>query len=99
MRWHMSCISFGQTFEWVRSYDSTNYDRIWDAEVHGNQIATVGRFNGTLSFNPSNTLPSVTHIGLDDILLNIYNTSGQVIVTKAIGGIGTDRSRSVAIDN
>jgi len=93
-----SLLSFGQTFEWVRSYGSTNYDRIWDAEVHGNQIGTIGSFDGALTFNPTNPVPNVSHNGGGDILLNIYTTSGQLLVSKAFGGAGIDWSRSLDFD-
>ena len=93
-----SFSSIGQTLEWVRSYGSINYDRIWDAEVHGNQIATIGTFDGAINFNPINPTPNVLHNGGGDILLNLYTTSGQLLVSKAIGGVGLDWSKSLAID-
>ncbi|MFT6167683.1 MAG: mannose/fructose-specific phosphotransferase system component IIA, partial [Vicingaceae bacterium] len=92
-------VSIGQTLEWVSSYGSTTFDRIWDGEIYGNQIATVGTYSGPLSYNPSTTILSPVNNGGNDILLNIYDNLGQLLVSKGFGGSSSDIAKNLAYDN
>lgn len=92
-------FSIGQSLEWVSSFGSSNYDRIWDAANFGNKTVTVGIFSGTLNYNPSTTITSPVHNGGIDVLLNIYDSLGQLTVSKAFGGSSVEISKKLAIDN
>lgn len=67
-------------------------------DVSGN-IYTTGLFTNTVDFDSGSEIFNLTSIGYGDIFVSKYNSSGNLIWAKAMGGIGSDGGASIALDS
>jgi len=63
----------------------------------GNVFVT-GYFNGTADFDPSASTANLTSAGDDDIFITKYNSSGDYLWAKGIGGTVSDYGSSLTLD-
>lgn len=87
--------------EWVKHIEgsSTTYSQ-------GNAIVldslgnvyTTGSFQGTVDFDPSAVVYNLTSIGLEDIFIAKFNSSGNLLWVKQIGGVESDVANAIKLD-
>lgn len=89
-------------FQWVRHITGSSNDQVNSILVDGaNEILLLGTFNSPkLTFtSPGTNNDTVATNGVGDIFLCKYNSLGDLIWAKNIGGTGQDEGRAMAIDN
>jgi hypothetical protein len=86
-------------FIWATSLVSTysNFSEDIVADKSGN-IYLLGGFEGTVDFDPSISTYTLSEAGSVDIFLCKFNSNGNFMWAKGIGGQGTDYGHSMAID-
>ncbi|MBK7338438.1 MAG: SBBP repeat-containing protein [Saprospirales bacterium] len=63
----------------------------------GNAYIT-GSFNGTADFDPSAAVANLVSAGNTDIFIGKYNTSGNYVWAKGMGGTSADKGNAYALD-
>jgi cold shock CspA family protein len=93
------CTLQAQTFEWARGFGDSDWDRglAITADRFGN-VYTVGRFNGTIDFDPGPGTTNLTSKGNNDIFIQKMDASGNLLWVKAIGDTSNQSGTSVSID-
>lgn len=90
------------TFEWAKSVGgnsaSANISKKIIADEWGN-VYTVGYFSDTSDFDPSATTYNLVCNGDYDGFITKYNSKGEFLWVKQIGGALTDWVYSVTLDN
>lgn len=61
-------------------------------------VYTVGRFEGTVDFDPGTGIANLTSAGMQDIFICKLDASGNYVWAKSIGGIENDLCSKVTID-
>lgn len=61
-------------------------------------ICLTGYFQGTVDFDPSVGVANLTSAGGYDVFFAKYNTSGNYLYAKSIGGTSDDYSTALAVD-
>jgi hypothetical protein len=76
----------------------------WDS---GNSIAvdssgniyTTGYFDGTADFDPGAGVSNLTAVGLEDIFIAKFDSSGSLVWAKSMGGADYDGGNNIALDS
>ncbi|MFN8116599.1 MAG: T9SS type A sorting domain-containing protein [Bacteroidia bacterium] len=95
-----------QNFVWARSFGSAGtgiFSQSYDA---ANEIATdpsgniivAGYFNGTVDFDPSIFVSSLTSAGNDDVFIAKYNSNGNLQWVKQLGNTNQDNVTDLKCD-
>ncbi len=92
-------IAQSPNFEWAQNMGSTQSDK-------GNAIAidssgnvyTTGTFQGTVDFNPGAAIYNLTAMAMSDMFISKFDSLGNFIWAKSIGGAFHDEAKSIAID-
>ncbi len=86
-------------FIWAKQMGGTDFDagNSITTDASGN-VYTTGYFGGTADFNPNIGTDTLTSNGSRDVFISKLSPSGSYIWSKRIGGAGTDRGNSIAID-
>ncbi len=63
-----------------------------------NDIISTGVFKETMDFDPSDTAFNLTSNGGDDIFISKFESSGNFVWAKSVGGIDNDVIRGITID-
>lgn len=85
---------------WAKSIGSTDNDycNYMAIDSDGNVYIT-GYFTGTVDFNPGGAEPAILTANTTDIYFAKYNTDGNYVYAKAVGGpYGMDVSNSIFVD-
>jgi Secretion system C-terminal sorting domain len=64
-----------------------------------NNILTVGAFNSTIDFDPSNSSTNLTPLGTKDVFISKLNASGNFVWAKQFGGTNYASSPLIEIDS
>lgn len=84
-----------QTHVWSQAHGSTSGDEGQSVAVDGfGNVIVTGVFGGSVDFGGG----TLTGAGGDDVFLAKYNTNGNHVWSKALGGTGNDRGQAVAVD-
>lgn len=82
--------------QWLKKGGGTGYDAGHDIAVAPNgSFFITGEFSGTATFGTS----SVTAIGSSDIFIARYNSAGTALWAIRAGGLFTNKSTSISVDN
>ncbi len=73
---------------WMKSIGGSNTDNGLDIEVSGNRLYIVGRFTGTVDFDPGSGTATLTGNGSRDGFILVLDTAGNYI---RAGGVGSDQ--------
>ncbi|MCX6291693.1 MAG: PKD domain-containing protein [Bacteroidetes bacterium] len=89
-------------FVWAKTIGGTGTDVVngmaMDSVGSGGLYIT-GNFQGTVDFNPDATGTFyLNSAGNDDIFVSKFDTSGNLIWAKAMGGTANDRGTSITVD-
>ncbi|MBL7909877.1 MAG: SBBP repeat-containing protein [Bacteroidia bacterium] len=68
-------------------------------EDFSGNVYVCGKFRLTVDFDPSAGIANLTSNGNEDFFLAKYNSSGNYVWAKSIGGTGSESAQSIAIDN
>ncbi len=95
----LSIPTYGNQFNWAKGFGDTGHEagNIILNDKHGN-IILGGYFRGKVNFNDSVAPKFLTSKGSEDIFINKYNASGQLIWALGFGGKGPDRCNNAVID-
>ncbi len=90
--------------EWAITWGGSGLDSAEDVAQHGNTtLIVVGRFSGTVDFDPSIQVELRDSNGGEDAFMSKFNDIGQLSWVYTWGGSGGgaewDRARSVAVDD
>lgn len=100
----LSCTFFAQAqapkHEWVRNMGgSLNTVGTSVAVDNLGNVYTAGTFDGTSDFDPNNlTAANLTSNGKEDIFITKFNSKGEYIWAKSIGGSGSDQVHQLKLD-
>jgi hypothetical protein len=88
------------TFLWAKRIGGTGADsaafNAFDSE--GN-IVVAGYFNGTVDFDPSERVETLTAIVSSEMFIAKFAPTGNYLWAKRIGGTGADRGLNIAVDS
>jgi hypothetical protein len=95
----LTSVSNAQNLEWVQQIGGAGIDNGSAIVVDsmGNSY-TVGTFNQTVDFDPSNNNFTLVSSGSDDVFITKSGPSGNFIWAKQIGGVNSNQARAAAID-
>ncbi|OFY86781.1 MAG: hypothetical protein A3F72_04330 [Bacteroidetes bacterium RIFCSPLOWO2_12_FULL_35_15] len=84
----------------IYAKDIAGYCTVTSIAIDGNHNAYVtGYLYGTVDFDPSSSIVNLASNGNDDIFIAKYDAVGNYIYAKSIGGLNSDRSNSIVVDN
>ncbi|MBN4066110.1 SBBP repeat-containing protein, partial [Candidatus Amoebophilus asiaticus] len=97
LQWAMA---FAQTYEWAKGMGDTLSDYGNSIAVDGSgNIYITGNFQGTTDFDPGTGTANLTSAGLWDIFFAKYDSGGNYVWAKGIGGLGWDNGLGLALDD
>lgn len=87
------------SFIWAKQMGGTDFDigSSITTDASGN-VYTTGYFGGTADFNPNAGTNSLISNGSIDVFISKLSPAGNYIGSKHIGGTGSDRGNSIAMD-
>ena len=87
-------------FQWAKQLGGTSIDRSDDLDLDAtNNIYITCSFYGTVDYDPSATgVASFTTLGTSDIVIAKYDSNGNYIWAKQIGGAGFQTARTINVD-
>ena len=84
---------------WAKSMGGINNDESKGVAVDGaGNVYTTGRFAGTVDFDPNAGVFNLTSVGSNDIFITKFDTTGNLVWAKCIGGTSDDLGNSIAVD-
>ena len=95
-----SVYSQAPKYEWAKNIGGslTTVGSSVAVDILGN-VYTAGTFDGTSDFDPSNlTTANLSSNGKEDIFLTKFNSKGEYIWAKSIGGSGSDIAYQLKLD-
>lgn len=86
-------------FLWANQIGGVEYDRGNSIVIDfaGNAYVT-GFFKGIVDFDPGIGYYNLSSMGSTDIFISHFNTMGNFLWAKQIGGVGADNGNSIALD-
>ena len=88
-----------QAYAWTRAVGGLANDEVKSVAVDSSgNVYVAGYFNQTVDFDPGTGADTRTSTG-DDIFFCKYDSAGNYIFTKTIGGTGNDSSFSIAVSS
>lgn len=88
------------SFVWARKIGGTSTDLANSISIDAsNNIYITGYFWGTSDFDPSNTVYNLTSSGLSDIFISKFDSAGNYLWAKKMGGTSYDQALSVINDS
>jgi hypothetical protein len=90
---------FSQQFDWVKSIGGSlaEQTRSMFVDAFGN-VYTMGRFSGTVDFDPGSGMLNLTSNGGTDVFIQKLTSSGNLVWAKSFGGTGNDIGFSISLD-
>ena len=87
--------------KWVRQFGTTSYDEGTSMVLDNKgNIYVTGTFQGTADFDPGSSVFNLSSIGYQDIFISKFDSTGQFIWAKQIGGNNGDNdSYSITVDD
>lgn len=84
---------------WAKNVGGIFVDDVFSIAVDGNNnIYITGYFNDTADFDPNAGITNLTSAGNYDVFFAKYNSSGELIWAKSIGGTNYDNGLGIAVD-
>ena len=89
------------TLTWANAHGSTGIDAALAIKVDpAGSVYVTGYFNGTVDFDPSNTVTNnKTSVGSDDIFLGKFSSAGALTWIDTFGSSASDIGYSIDLDN
>jgi hypothetical protein len=77
---------------------SADYAYMTAIDASGNHFV-LGGFEGTTDFDPGTGTTQLSSYGYEDIYISKFNSSGDFVWVKRIGGTGQDSALAIALDS
>jgi len=91
---------FSQYYQWAKRMGGTLDDRGYSIALsNSGNIYITGAFQDTADFDPSAGTQNLTSFGGSDVFFAKYDSDGNYIWAKSIGGSSTDRAFCIALSN
>jgi len=87
------------TILWVDSYGDEARDYVSKITIHNNNLYIIGQFEETINFNSENGQNLLISKGRNDVFLGKFDLEGNVLITKQIGDLFIDYSKSLCISD
>ncbi len=86
-------------FLWARQIGGTGYDRGQSVAIDSmGNVYSAGRFQDIVDFDPGTNTENLTSKGGDEIYISKFDSSGNYLWAKSMGGTGADWGYFVATD-
>jgi len=86
-------------FVWAKSMGGASYDYSNSIAVDSSSnVYTTGYFRDTADFDPSVSTYNLTSAGGDDIFVSKFDSNGNFVWAKRMGGTSGDYGNSIALD-
>ena len=86
-------------YVWAKGMGGTGNDQGYFLALDGSgNLVVTGYFNGTADFDPGSGTFNLTSAGGNDFYIAKYNSTGDYLWAKAMGGTGSDVGNSLALD-
>jgi hypothetical protein len=86
-------------FIWIKGVGGTSSDRGYNVAVDGSgNIYWTGLYSDTVDFDPGPGTSSLTSTGSNDVFVSKFDSSGNFLWAKSMGGVSDDESFGIAID-
>lgn len=96
----ISKLDSSGNFVWAKSMGGSLFDRGSNLKINNQgHIYILGEFQGTVDFDPSGNTSNLTSAGDYDAFLSKFDTNGNFIWAKQLGGSQTDRATSLDFDS
>ena len=94
----ISKLEASGNFLWAKNMGGSALDLGYSIAVDSNKnVYSIGRFHGTVDFDPGLGIYNLTSVGVDDIFISKLDPSGNFLWAKNID-VNTTRSKSMAVD-
>ncbi len=96
----IGCDSYAQSYKWAKSIGGTSNDFSYSIAIDAsNNVYITGTFRYTADFDPGTDTAYLTAVNnYEDIFIAKYDTNGNYIWAKSIGGTSNDYSYCIAVD-
>lgn len=95
----ISKVNANGDFVWGKAIGESGYDMAYDVAVDGGgNVLVTGSFNGTVDFDPSVSVSSLSSNGGYDCFVLKLDASGNYAWAKNIGSTGSDEGFSIGVD-
>jgi len=96
----LSKLNSDGNYVWGKALGSNYNDRATELKLDKqNNIIISGRFLNSSDMDPSTNIQNISSAGTFDIFVSKYNSSGDYLWARSIGGIGKDIGRAMAVDD
>lgn len=86
-------------YVYAKSIGGTGFDNGFGIKADGSgNVYVTGSFSGTADFDPGAGVVNLVSAGGADIYIAKYNTSGNYVYAKSMGGTGTDNGNNIKVD-
>ncbi len=86
-------------FVWAKNMGGSGFDYGYAIDVDlAGYLYIIGKFQNTVDFDPGTGVSNLTSNGGYDIFVSKFDTSGNFIWVKGIGGTATDQGNSIKAD-
>ncbi|MCX6186513.1 MAG: SBBP repeat-containing protein, partial [Bacteroidetes bacterium] len=95
----VSKLNSSGNFVWAKKFGSTldDFGNSITLDVARN-VYTVGRFQGTVDFDPGLGTSNLVSVGNEDIYISKLNSAGNFVWAKRIGGVGNEYGSYISHD-
>lgn len=88
---------YAQKLEWARQAGGTGYQETSGMAIDpAGNVLVIGTFEGTADFEPGSG--SLSNAGIFDVYFAKYNTAGNLVWAKRVGGAGPDFGYGISAD-
>ena len=95
----ISKLDASGNFVWAKQIGSTSYESPYNIAVDASgNIYITGTFQDVVDFDPGAGTYLLTSFGLDDAFISKYDSSGNLVWAKQIGGSSFEVGSSIAVD-
>lgn len=97
---NVDIVAQDASFEWVKTFGNPDDQEATVVATDDNHIYVMGRFAGTVDFDPGPGTASLVSAGGDDIFLLKMGLSGNLIWAQKFGGVNDELpGKSIDIDD
>ena len=83
-------------FLWAKSFGGLQYDSPLSLSLDtAENIVITGSYSGSFDFDPGSGTTILTSNGFGDIFISKFDSNGNFIWAKSIGGVGTEYGKSI----
>ena len=97
--WCIGNIVNAQNFKWVNTFGSSAAEFGYSVKTAPDgKVYVTGSFSEELDIDPSPAVMKLTSQGSTDIFIVCYDSTGEFLWAKSVGGEGSDEGFSLALD-